>query len=390
MTANSPGELSSWAAKTARSLRDILPEARIVLALVPCPFASGAEAETAEKLGCFDVIIKPWDTIKAILGFMPSYYRPAERCAVIYLGGEPWHALLLAKRLNAPVSAYAVRSSVFHRFFDKIAAFEPDLADKLQKRGLPAECIGNLSLDGVTEAVAELEAKRTDLRPTVGIFPGSRLIHMRAALGPFLEFCCMLRAQNPDIRFILSVSPYITPAKLDYALRCPFDVGAKVASGKICGNKIICYDGTEAELVWSDPYRVIAEMDAAFTIPGTNTGEIACCGKPMVLPLSAGAPVPRGGLSGLLEYIPLLILKKYMRRRSYLRHKFVAQPNRLAKRMIVPEIVVEGDMTPPVKAMAQYLEDKELWSRTGAELKKVMGAGRGAARRMAEIAAELL
>ncbi len=110
----------------------------------------------------------------------------------------------------------------------------------------------------------------------------------------------------------------------------------------------------------------------------------------MVLPLSAGAPVPRGGLSGLLEFLPILLLKKYMRRRSYLRHKFVAQPNRLAKRMIVPEIVVEGDLTPTVKAMAQYLDNKELRLRTGAELKKVMGAGQGAARRMAEIIAELL
>jgi hypothetical protein len=40
---NGPGELYTWALPMARAVRNLQPDLRVVLSLLPCPFASGKE-----------------------------------------------------------------------------------------------------------------------------------------------------------------------------------------------------------------------------------------------------------------------------------------------------------------------------------------------------------
>ena len=50
ITSNSPGEVSSWVGGVTPKLAELRPEWRTRLALVPCPYASGAEKRVAQTL----------------------------------------------------------------------------------------------------------------------------------------------------------------------------------------------------------------------------------------------------------------------------------------------------------------------------------------------------
>ena len=63
ITSNSPGEVASWLRVTVPALRRRLPGATITVALVPCPYATGAEKSVVEKLEGVDQVFSPWETV---------------------------------------------------------------------------------------------------------------------------------------------------------------------------------------------------------------------------------------------------------------------------------------------------------------------------------------
>ncbi|MCA9794410.1 MAG: hypothetical protein KC910_21530, partial [Candidatus Eremiobacteraeota bacterium] len=119
LTANSPGEVGAWVRATVAEIKEIHPQARITVALVPCPFATGTEARVAEALPGVDRVLTPWHTMLGILGLraLPSFRRPA---VVGYLGGELLHALGLGWRLGLPTVGYLVKPSFWGRYFNRV------------------------------------------------------------------------------------------------------------------------------------------------------------------------------------------------------------------------------------------------------------------------------
>ena len=67
LVSNSPGEVTTFARPVATALREKHPDWNLQLCLVPCPYATGAEAriicEWPEKVEVWT----PWDTTKAWL-----------------------------------------------------------------------------------------------------------------------------------------------------------------------------------------------------------------------------------------------------------------------------------------------------------------------------------
>jgi hypothetical protein len=47
IVSNGPGELSTWVKPLVTQISETLPEARIIILLVPCPYASGEEEKVA-------------------------------------------------------------------------------------------------------------------------------------------------------------------------------------------------------------------------------------------------------------------------------------------------------------------------------------------------------
>lgn len=381
ITANSPGEVSSWVRPTVASLKALQPEARVTLALVPCPYATGAEVRVARALPGVDRVLSPWETMRFALGKT----REKGPGVVAYLGGELWHALLLGWKLGWPTVGYLVRPSVFSRWFTRVGAADGELA-----RRLAVPLVGNLMVDALARTGADEPPLQLEpgSGPVVGLFPGSRSIHVRATLLVFLEAAQRLRQSRPDTRFVLVVSPFVDRQGLQRALAHPIDLGLPRARARLVGEALETGDGTRVTLAWGRPHEAFRHLDLALSIPGTNTAELACASIPLVVALHPAASLGGGGLMGLLERLPFGgSLKKRLRLRKHRRLRLTALPNLAAGREVAPEVVVDPELGNLMGCLLGLLDDPTARRTLGETLREVMG-GPGASLRLARMMVE--
>lgn len=380
LTANSPGEVGAWVRATVAELKASHPEARITVALVPCPFATGAEARVAESLPGVDRVLTPWHTMLGILGLrkLPAVQRPA---VVGYLGGELLHALGLGWRLGLPTVGYLVKPSFWGRYFTRIGLAR---AQDQEAAGHQARFCGDLRVDGVQRNLPGLTRSQTG--PVLGLFPGSRAIHLRATLGVYLRAAEWIAERVPDLKVVLALSPFVDRASVEAAMARPL-LPLPVSRGEFVEAGLITERGLSVEVLWGKPYEAIERLDLALCIPGTNTAELACAGKPFLVTLHPLAQIGGGGLFGLLDRLPLGPLKPYLRLRKQRRLRFTAYPNYLANEMIAPEILVADDLSNLCDQSVELLLNPEDRKRIGTRLQEAMGPP-GAARALAELMVE--
>jgi len=377
LVTNSPGELFSWAKVTAEKLK-AHGASRIIVALVPCPFASGKEVEIARNFLEIDQVITPWEFVKLSLGLPLKNYRSAKKGIVVFLGGDYWHAHILAKRLKFPVIAYAVKNSMFLNKFDRIAVIDQEMKDLLLNKDFPKEkisVIGNLMVDGIKINYPP-EALREELEipldaPILGILPGSRLYHMEVSLPVFLKVAELVRQQLPEAKFIMGLSPFISIKELENCLNRP---PQKELNGTTAilrkdekGWKITTENNCELILREHIQYDLMNVSDVVLTIPGTNTAELAFLNKPMVVASTWKAKIPRGGIMGLLSNLPMgNLLKKHIITGILKKIKYTSLPNQLAQKVIVPEITVDRggeDIAPVILDLLRNPEKRQEISR---------------------------
>jgi lipid-A-disaccharide synthase len=167
-------------------------------------------------------------------------------------------------------------------------------------------------------------------------------------------------------------------------------LGLARSRGRVEGDLLHTEGGATVDLIWGDPYRAIAQCDLALSLPGTNTAELAIAGKPAVIPITDRVPVGGGGLLGLLDRLPGFgKLKVYLKHRKYRRLKFLALPNQLAGRMVMPELFIRDDLSDLFDFLAQLLENAAELSRIGNEAREVMGPP-GAAERFVHTVESIL
>lgn len=395
MTSNSPGELSSWVRVTSQALLARQSALRLHVALVPCPYASGRELDYARQIPGLTSVLAPGQTMRLLLG-RPGF-RPSKEAVVVFLGGELWQASRLAHLWGVPGLAYAVRPSRQARAFERIAVPNPDLVPALIARGVEPRrvvCVGDLMVDGVALPESR-ETARQALglaldRPVLGLFPGSRSPHLRAALPLFLRVAERLARSHPELQFLLVLSPFVSLAAAQQALDQPFDIGVERSWGHFGRYRLKTRAGLEVVVTQGRPHQSMGALDLALTIPGTNTAELACAGCPMVLVLSTRAPLPRGGLGGLLDLMPLGAWKEQLRLKEYLRFPHgVAQPNLRARRKLVPEVILQDSLDPLISVLGELARDSERRAQISRELRVLMGVP-GAGERLADQILETL
>lgn len=385
LISNSPGEVTTFVRPVAAEMAQKHPDWKIEIALVPCPYATGAEGEVVRSWGLADRV---WTPRQTTLEWLKG--DKGERRAVCFLGGDPWHALLWKRRFGVPAVAYfpersSWEASTWLGGFDRVLLGYPG---EHESRGTKFRFLGDLRVDAVLARLQE-QPPRASAR-TLAVFPGSRWLHLKASLGPFLSVVERLYQQDPTRRFVLSVSPFVSRDRLVDAASNPFKLGLKSTRGTVQGDLLTTEGGAPVELIWGDPYRTIAECDLALSLPGTNTAELAIAGKPTVVPLSDRAPVGGGGLLGLLDRLPgLHSLKTRLKHRKYQRLKLLALPNQLAGRVVMPEFFVLDDMSDLFDFLGSLLDNAAELQRIGDEAREVMGPP-GAARRLVETVEELL
>ncbi|MDR1021459.1 MAG: hypothetical protein LBL73_11920 [Synergistaceae bacterium] len=335
ITANSPGEISGWVAPVVREIRSRIWNCRISVVILPCQYASGEELALCGETGadrCFRI------------GDMSAVETSGGKKLVLRLGGDLFFAACLAKKIGAPMWAYSGRPG-WNRLVERFFVPDGDAARRFAISGLPKgkyEAIGHLALDSV--AVNESEEETREIlglqpgEPVISCLTGSRPVEYCNA-APFLARVASLVTQKfPDHRVLFPLAPTVRDDLLQQAL----DEAGIERIGTSRVHSIGLGEGRWGTVVRGRSLESLVCSKLAIAVPGTNNLQAAALYVPfiMILPLDKADEFPLDGLPGLLPlWLPgVRKLKKDYIVRLNERTDFVSLPNKMAKKMIAPEI----------------------------------------------------
>ena len=240
-----------------------------------------------------------------------------------------------------------------------IPAFSREL-DLFKRAGARATWVGHPLLDLLnTEGVENTPRNRPALlnnnRPLIGLMPGSRLQEVSLFTPILLKSVSMMRAAHPNLCFVLPVASTHLVAPIKRMIK---------REGL---NKII-------EVVDKDPHFWIRRCDLLFASTGTVTLEAAILGTPMIT---------------FYKLNPIT----YIVARSLVRTPFIALPNIVLNRQVVPELIQSQFTAKRLTSLALSLLDNppryEKMIRDLAEVRRSLGQ-LGAVDRAADLILEEL
>lgn len=385
LTTNGPGELCTWVGPVMTALRKRAPASRIVIALVPCQFASGNEAEVAREMGA-DEVSDVSDHLRLLAtGRIPPAFQ-GNGGLVIKLGGEVYHAVRVAARLGYPVYSYAFEPE-WNSKLARLFVDSPKTRERTLSRGAdPAriEVVGNL----VADAFDPSNARPRD--PVLLLVPGSRGFEVVHLLGAFLAAARRVVEAAGDIQVTWLRSPLLTPRQVDQAVAGGKSRALGGVGARRVGERLVTEDGLEVLIAeGASRYPEMARATLAIAVPGTNTLELALAGVPalVVLPTQRPELIPIPGPAQFIGLIPLVgpVIKRAGVRALLPRYPLVALPNILAGREIVPELRGHVTAREIGEAAAALFTDQERLLRIRADLAAEMPPPGAAARLVAAL-----
>jgi hypothetical protein len=385
ITVNGPGEIAAWLYPFAHAVKARRPDLRICVCVAPCVFSSGAEAHVVESFETVDAVTDVAGSMGLITrNRLPEGFRRDGRTLVFHFGGEVALTHLIAKRLRAPVYGYFESKPGFAGRFARI------FYSGLNTPPPQAEVVGELMVDAA-RLRRDIAPRRASDAPVIGVFPGSRDYMVRHVLPYFAAAVERLVAKRPELSFVVSQAPFIEDTFLEAFPPLSEDrvwEASAVRFARSGGRRYIETEaGVRMEIVSNN--EALARIDYAVSLPGTNTGEMAAAGIPMLVVLPTTMTnhhirnLPLPGLAGHVGRIPLLggWLKRIAALGALRRTPILALPNRRAGREVVPELA--GPVTPAeIAAALDRLLDAD-GPALRAEVEASMGAP-GAADRLAD------
>ncbi|MGE0492599.1 MAG: hypothetical protein AB7S38_25515 [Vulcanimicrobiota bacterium] len=347
ITANSPGEISGWMQPVLRRYRQAFPEARVVVLLLPCTFASGNEARVAGQLeGVSEVI--PASRIPALLAYEGRRFAG---CSLLHLGGDLMYTAVLSWRWGLRCWSYLWArpwwDSAFVGYFTK----NQWGVDWLLKRKVAPEkirVVGDLVVDGVYQTVSP---QRPD-HNLISFLPGSREQEATSLIPFFLGVAARLKASHPQLEFQFHLSPYLDRPE---GSQFPVDPALGGVAARLEGGYLVT-EQLRAPVRRQDSLEHLARARLAVAIPGTKTAEAGSLGVPSLclLPLNRPQDLPYIGLLGLLDWVPGA---RAVKSRILLNMRdtigLFSQPNQLASEALIPELVE----VIRVETVAELIED---------------------------------
>lgn len=340
---NGPGELWGW----ARPLCSHMAQRgwTVSIHLLPCPFASGLESEVAWKIPGVSDVFRPGGA----LGTISCLVR--HRCdLVVQLGGDLVFGRAMASFQSVPLACYTYGDKSGLSGCDLVATAYESMARRIKR---PSVVTGDLVADGLDmdEPDRVWNGEKGD---RLVLFPGSRPSIREAARQYLAETLGFLRNRE-DLQFISLLSPF----SMENEVRLWRESGLNPFTG-----------GTGAALDGAD---------LAVTQPGTNTLELMHRAVPalVAVPFSFIRRIPLSGLTGMILSLPggAVMKELVLRRKAARREGYLAWPNRIADREVLPEIV--GDIPPSQLAaeIGRMLDDRSRLARTRETLRSMANDG---------------
>lgn len=249
------------------------------------------------------------------------------------------------------------------RWVNRLAVILPFEPGVYEEAGLSAEFVGHPLVERLAQTRVSLTPARArealglaDDAPTVALLPGSRRAEVRLMLPLMLDVARVLHARDPRLHFVVARSLSIGRNLVDEAV-------AQAGLPSLLPLSIV--DGRAHE--------VMCAADVVFAKPGTSTLEAALLGRPLVVAIRASR-------------LTAFVVRKLAKIPSY------TMPNLIAGEAIVPEFVQEETDPERIADAIQALLSGPARERQLEQLAAVRGdlSKGGAARRAAEIAAEML
>lgn len=210
------------------------------------------------------------------------------------------------------------RADRLRPYVDLFLCLFPFEADFYRKKNIPAQFVGHPVLDVIPERPVD-EPLRVE--PNIGLLPGSRPAEVKRHLPVMMEACEKIYSAFPGTRFMLFTVPHI-----------PRDLYHSILSRTKKNPFLI-------ELIQDEDYAWRSQLDMAITASGMETLENALLGIPMVVMYKTNWPT-------------------YVIARSLIRIPYLAMPNLLSGKEIVPEFI-QWKATPSnvIRPILRWLND---------------------------------
>lgn len=361
---NGPGELSTWVKPVVDYLNQINNCSKDIeklnfslrLVLVPCPNATGKEYSVAKSWKIFELITKSKSFWKLLI--RPSKFAKwPQKGIVIFLGGDQFWSVLLAKRLGYMNITYAEWISRWPRWNNIIAAMNKNV-----KKNIPSnhrykcKVVGDLMADIKKNKSDSLNTEKKDW---IALLPGSKKPKLSVGIPYFLEIADHIHKNNKNINLIIPIAPttstseylyfqsYKNPITKHYSSRIKRIRNIK---NSIFDSVIETSNNTKIYLINKHPcYEVLKKCDLAITTVGANTAELASLALPMIVILPTqhlnvmnawdGILGIIGKISFINKFFTFIIKNWYLKKK-----KFFAWPNIKANKLIIPERI--GNISP--------------------------------------------
>ncbi|WP_367186596.1 lipid-A-disaccharide synthase [Thermosynechococcus sp. Uc] len=321
---NGPGELATWVYPFVTALRQQVKQGmRVSVVIVPCPHASGQEAEMARRYLGVDRVLPAtefWHLVRTKT--TRSNWDWFSQGVVVFLGGDQLFAVLLARRLGYRCVLYCEWQARWQRWVDGIGLRRPLPMGKTRAK---VAVVGDLMTDVQTLTFDSLPDVRQQIgiaadAPLVGLMVGSKPNKLKLGVPLSLGIADHLAAAHPPIHCVIPVAPTLTLNALSCYANPHFNPELKHVEGTtatlVQSSAGLPYletpRGTKIYLWQQLPnYPLLRQVTLCVTTVGANTAELAALNVPMIVLLPAQQlrvrrAHPWDGLAGLLVSLPAI------------------------------------------------------------------------------------
>jgi lipid-A-disaccharide synthase len=401
---NGPGELTTWVYPFLKALAieqqrspEALAKIRISIALSPCQNASGKEAQLAQSFPNVERVLPQEQFFDFLLWGRTPNWEWAKQGIVIFLGGDQFFTVAIAKRLGYKTLIYAEWEARWYRWADLFAVRNQAIADKI-----PAEfrqkstVIGDLMVDRVETKL--LSDSGSTLR--ISFMPGSKGHKLQIGVPLVVAIADILKQKRPELELVIALAPTTTPEGLAKYAQNSFPTDdSDGATATLIDENLVTAKGTVIKIRREFPaHAIIQSSQLCITTVGANTAELAALHQPMIVLLPTNfvdMKVGWDGVLGLLATAPVLgkflrvLINSILITEIQKKGQLLAWPNIWAGAAIVPELL--GDLTPTQVAteILFYLDHPDELDKMRDRLKQVCGQV-GAATKLAELVIKTL